>query len=191
MKLVEEMILAKGEVYPGEILKVDSFLNHQLDPMLYTEMGKEIARLFAADEITKILTIEASGIALALAAAQEMQVPAVFAKKNKTKNLAGDIYTTVVQSYTHGIAYGVMVAKKFIQPQDKILIVDDFLAKGAAMEGLISLVEQGGAQVVGCVAAIEKGFQDGGARLRERGYRVESLAIVESMSEHGLTFREQ
>ena len=185
MKLLEEMILAKGEVYPGEILKVDSFLNHQLDPMLYTEMGKEIARLFAADEITKILTIEASGIGIACVTAQAFQCPVVFAKKSKTKNIAGGVYTSRVQSYTHGVTYDVMVSRDYLGPEDHLLLIDDFLANGAALEGLLEIAAQAGARVVGAGIAIEKAYQPGGERIRSRGVRVESLARVRNMSEDG------
>lgn len=189
MKALEEKILKEGQVLPGNILKVGSFLNHQLDVDFLMEMGKEIARLFENDGITRILTVETSGIAIAMAAAAAMHLPVVFAKKHKTGNLSGELYTTVVHSYTHGVDYNIVVNSEYINKDDRVLIVDDFLANGKALLGLIDIVGQAGATVVGCSCAIEKGFQKGGDMLREQGYRVESLAIVESMDNSSLTFR--
>lgn len=189
MKALEEKILKEGQVLPGNILKVGSFLNHQIDADFMIEMGKEIARIFKDSGVNKILTIETSGIAIAMGAAVAMHVPMVFAKKNKSKNLGGEVFSTVVHSYTHGTDYTVVVAKEHLSADDKILIVDDFLANGKALLGLIDIVGQAGAKVVGCSCAIEKGFQKGGDNLRAEGIRVESLAIVESMSDTGLTFR--
>lgn len=189
MKALEEKILKEGQVLPGNILKVGSFLNHQLDVDFLMEMGKEIARLFENDSITRILTVETSGIAIAMAAAAAMHLPVVFAKKHKTGNLSGELYTTVVHSYTHGVDYNIVVNSEYINKNDRVLIVDDFLANGKALLGLIDIVGQAGATVVGCSCAIEKGFQKGGDMLREQGYRVESLAIVESMDNSSLTFR--
>ena len=189
MKALEEKILKEGTVLPGNILKVASFLNHKLDVDFIMEMGKEIARIFADEKITKILTVETSGIAIAMGAAAAMHVPVVFAKKHKSGNLSGRMYKTVVHSYTHGVDYTIVVSCEFLDENDKILIVDDFLANGKALNGLIDIVGQAGATVVGCSCAIEKGFQGGGDALREQGIRVESLAIVESMSDDSLTFR--
>lgn len=181
MKLLEERIRKDGTVRAGNILKVDSFLNHQIDVTLMNEMGKEFYRLFGGEGVTRILTIESSGIAIACIAAQYFQVPVVFAKKNKTKNLDGDLYCSEVASFTHGTVYHIVVSKKFITPQDRILLIDDFLAQGNALLGLKDLVEQAGATVVGAGIAVEKGFQVGGRHLRESGMRVESLAIVDDM----------
>lgn len=189
MKLLEEYIEKKGKLIGGNIVKVDCFLNHQVDPYLMHEMGKEIKRLYEGEEITKVLTIEASGIAIAIMAAMELNVPMVFAKKNATKNISGDVYNTTITSFTHGRDYDVRVAKEFLNKDDKILIIDDFLANGAALKGLISLVDQSGAKLVGCAIAIEKGFQDGGKKLREQGYRIESLAIIDGFTENGIIFR--
>jgi xanthine phosphoribosyltransferase len=189
MKALEEKILKEGTVLPGNILKVASFLNHQLDVDFIMEMGKEIARLFKGEEITKILTVETSGIAIAMGAAAEMHLPVVFAKKNKTGNLSGNMYKTVVHSYTHGVDYNIVVSCDFLKSDDKVLIIDDFLANGKALIGLIDIVNQAGATLVGCSTAIEKGFQGGGDSLRAEGIRVESLAIVDSMSDDSLTFR--
>ena len=179
MKKMEEKILAEGEILSGGVLKVGSFLNQQIDTKFMKEIGEEIAKLFDGEEITKILTIEASGIPIAVSAGFAMNLPVVYAKKNKSSNISGDVYSTVVQSFTHGNKNNVIVNKEFISPEDKILIVDDFLAHGSALTGLIEIVEMAGASVVGCVAAIEKGFQMGGDRLREKGYRIESLAIID------------
>lgn len=189
MKALEEKILKDGTVLPGNILKVGSFLNHQLDVDFLMEMGREIASLFKDDNVTKILTVETSGIAVAMAAAAAMHVPVVFAKKHKSSNISGNLYTTIVHSYTHNIDYNIVVDSEFLKSSDRILIVDDFLANGKALLGLIDIVNQAGAELVGCSCAIEKGFQKGGDMLREKGIKVESLAIVESMDETSLTFR--
>ena len=193
MQLLEERIRRDGVVRPGNILKVDSFLNHQMDIPLFCEMGREFKQLFMNEEITKILTIEASGIGIACIVAQYFQVPVVFAKKSKTKNIAGDVYTTRVESFTHGRVFDIIVSKQFLKPEDKILLIDDFLANGKALEGLAQLVKDAGATLVGAGIAIEKGFQVGGEILRQQGIRVESLAIVESMdAETGeIVFRQQ
>lgn len=189
MKALEEKILREGTVLPGNILKVGSFLNHQLDVGFIMEMGEEIARLFENSGATRILTIETSGIAIAVGAAAAMKLPVVFAKKNKSANLSDDLYKTVIHSYTHGTDYTVVVSKDFIKKGDKVLIIDDFLANGKALMGLIDIVKQAEAEVVGCSCAIEKGFQKGGDNLRAAGIRVESLAIVESMENGTVTFR--
>lgn len=181
MKLLEERIRQDGVVKEGNVLKVDSFLNHQMDIELFNEMGKEWARLFADRPITKILTVEASGIGIACVAAQHFHVPVVFAKKTQSLNIDGEVYSTKIQSFTHKKVYDVIVSKKFIKPEDHILIIDDFLANGCALEGLLQIVEDAGATVEGIGIAVEKGFQKGGDLIREKGVRVESLAIVESM----------
>ena len=190
MKELEEKILSEGTVLPGNILKVGSFLNHKVDALFIDKMGKEIARLFAEDDITKVLTIETSGIPIAFAAAVALKVPMVFAKKNKTGNLSGEFYRTKVHSYTHGNDYDMIVAKEYITSSDRILIVDDFLANGAALEGLIELISQAGAKAIGASCAIEKGFQGGGDRLRAAGLKVESLAVIDSMTDDSIVFRE-
>ena len=189
MKALEEKILKEGTVLPGNILRVGSFLNHQLDVKLLSEMGKELKNLYNDSGITKVLTIEASGIGIACVVARHFNVPVVFAKKNKTGNLGGEVYKTVVHSYTHGKDYDVVVSREFLDKDDRILIVDDFLANGKALLGLIDIVHQAGAELVGATCAIEQGFQHGGDKLREMGYRVESLAIVEKMGEDGIVFR--
>ncbi len=190
MKALEEKILKEGSVLPGNILKVGSFLNHRLDVDFIAEMGEEIARLFEGEKINKILTIETSGIAIAMGAALKMHLPVVFAKKNKSGNIGSDVYSTVVHSYTHGTDYTVVVSKEFLGPEDKLLIIDDFLANGKALIGLIDIINQAGAEVVGACCAIEKGFQKGGDNLREQGIRVKSLAIIDGMTDDGeITFR--
>lgn len=192
MHLLEERIRQDGIVRAGNVLKVDNFLNHQMDIDLFNEMGKELFRLFGKENVTKIVTIEASGIGIACIVAQYFHVPVVFAKKSESKNLDGDVYTSTVTSFTKGKVYDVRISKKYIQETDRILLIDDFLAKGNALLGLIDICEQAGATVVGAGIAIEKGFQEGGQMLRERGLRVESLAIVDSMDEDGtITFRPQ
>lgn len=191
MKALEEKIIREGTVLPGHILKVGSFLNHQLDVDFLMEMGKEIARLFENEKITRILTIETSGIPIAVCAAAYMHIPVVFAKKNKTGNISGELYKTVVHSYTHGTDYNVVVSKDFLKNNDNVIIIDDFLANGKALLGLIDIVGQAGATVAGCAIAIEKGFQKGGDSLREQGVRVESLAIIEDMDDTSITFRAQ
>ncbi len=191
MKALEDKILREGKVLPGHILKVGSFLNHRLDVDFLMEMGEEIDRLFGTCGINKILTIEASGIAIAMGAAIKMHVPVVFAKKNKSGNISGDVFSSVVHSYTHGTDNTIIVSREFLSPEDKVLIVDDFLANGKALLGLIDIVKQSGAEVLGCCCAIEKGFQQGGDKLRKEGVRVESLAIIDSMDDTSITFREQ
>lgn len=193
VRLLEERIQRDGVVKAEGVLKVDSFLNHQMDISLFNEMGAELKRLFADAPINKILTIEASGIGIAAIVAQHFGVPVVFAKKAQSINLDGEMYTTRIQSFTHGKIFNVIVSKKYIGPEDHVLIIDDFLANGCALDGLIEIVESAGATVEGIGIAIEKGFQPGGKSLRERGYRLESLAIVDAMDpETGkLVFREQ
>ena len=181
MQLLEERIRRDGKVKPGNVLKVDSFLNHQMDVELYNEMGKEFRRLFPSQEINKILTIEASGIGIACIAAQYFHVPVVFAKKSQSINLDGEQYVTKIESFTHKRVYEVIVAKKFLDRDDHVLIIDDFLANGCAAAGLIDLVKSAGATVEGVGIAVEKGFQEGGRLLRGKGVRVESLAIIDSM----------
>lgn len=181
MELLKRKIVEEGEVYEGNILKVDCFLNHQIDIPFMKEIGKEFHRLYKDADINKILTIEASGIAIGSMVAQEFGCPLVFAKKNKTKNIAGDVYVTPVESFTHGTTYNVMVSKRFLGKGDKVLIVDDFLAVGNALRGLIQMVKESGAELVGCGTVIEKGYQHGGDEIRAQGVRVESLAIIESM----------
>ena len=183
MQLLKERILKDGVVKPGNILKVDSFLNHQMDIRLFREIGKEFKRRFEGTEINKILTIEASGIGIACVVAQQFHVPVVFAKKTQTKNIAGDVYTSKVESYTHGRVYDIIVSKEFLGKGDKVLLIDDFLANGKALEGLAAVVEESGAELVGAGIVIEKGFQPGGDALRDQGVHLESLAIVESMDE--------
>lgn len=189
MKKMEEKILAEGRILPGGVLKVGTFLNQQIDIHFMREIGEEIAGLFKGEEITKILTIEASGIPIAVSAGFAMDLPVVYAKKNKSSNISGDVYSALVHSFTHGNNNNVIVGKEFISEGDRILIVDDFLAHGSALTGLIEITEQAGAAVVGCVAAIEKGFQMGGDSLREKGYRIESLAIIEEMTDTEIVFR--
>ncbi len=181
MELLEERIRRDGVVKSEGVLKVDSFLNHQMDIALFNEMGKELARLFADAPINKILTIEASGIGIAAIVAQHFNVPVVFAKKAQSINLDGEMFNTQVQSFTHQRIYNVIVSKKFLSADDHVLLIDDFLANGCALNGLIDLVEKAGATVEGIGIAVEKGFQPGGDDLRRRGYHLESLAIVESM----------
>ena len=192
MKYLEEKIIKDGVVKPGNILKVDNFLNHQIDVVTLNEMGKEFKRLFADKPINKILTIEASGIAIATMAVLHFDnAPVVFAKKAKSRNIDNDLYTSVVHSYTYGKDYTITVAKKFLSSDDHILIVDDFMALGNAMIGLLDVVKQSGATVEGIGIAIEKGFQPGGQRLRDMGYNLHSLAIVESMNENEIIFRHE
>ena len=181
MKALEERIRRDGVVKAGNVLKVDSFLNHQMDIDLFNEMGKEWARLFADRPITKILTVEASGIGIACVAAQHFHVPVVFAKKSQSVNIDGEVYSTKIESFTHKRVYDVIVSKKFIKPEDHILIIDDFLANGCALEGLLEIVREAGATAEGIGIAVEKGFQKGGDLIRAKGIRLESLAIVESM----------
>ena len=184
MQLLKDRIRKDGKIKEGNVLKVDSFLNHQMDVKLFhEEIGKEFKRRFADEEITKILTIEASGIGIACVAAEVFDVPVVFAKKTQTKNIAGDVYTTKVESFTHGRVYDIIVSKEFLGKGDKVLLIDDFLANGKALEGLAELVTKSGAELVGAGVVIEKGFQVGGDIIRSKGIHLESLAIVESMDE--------
>lgn len=190
MKLLIDRILKDGKVLPGDILKVDGFINHQMDVQLLDEIGKEFYRLYGNCEVTKILTIEASGIGIACFVARYFQVPLLFAKKSKSKNISDNVYSSQVASFTHGSVNTVVVSKEYLHPEDKVLIIDDFLAKGEALNGLIKIVEQAGATLVGTGTVIEKGYQGGGDALRAKGIRVESLAIVDSMSDDGsITFR--
>lgn len=179
MQLLKDRIRKDGKIKEGNVLKVDSFLNHQMDVKLFQEIGKEFKRRFEGEEITKILTIEASGIGIACVAAEVFDVPVVFAKKTQTKNIAGDVYTTKVESFTHGRVYDIIVSREFLGKGDKVLLIDDFLANGKALEGLAEL----GAELVGAGVVIEKGFQVGGDIIRSKGIHLESLAIVESMDE--------
>lgn len=189
MELLKSKILEYGKVLPNNILKVDSFLNHQVDINLLTEMGKEFAKLFADCNITKVLTIEASGIIIGGLTAQALGVPMLFAKKSQTKNLSTSVYSAKIMSYTHGKVYDIFVSKEYLNEKDRVLIIDDFLANGEALRGLMSLVEQAGAKMCGCGIAIEKGFQGGGDMMRMQGIRVESLAIIDEMTDNSLTFR--
>lgn len=190
MQLLKERILKDGVVKPGNVLKVDSFLNHQMDIDLINEIGKEFRRRFPSDKITKILTIEASGIGIACIVAQYFNVPVVFAKKTQSINIDGDVYSTKIESFTHKRTYDVILSKKFLSKDDHVLILDDFLANGCALLGLIDIVQEAGATIEGAGIVIEKGMQDGGKKIREKGIHLESLAIVESMTDTGLTFKE-
>ena len=190
MKALEEKIDREGLVFPGNILKVGSFLNHQLDVDFLMEMGAEIKRLFENDGVNKIVTIEASGIAIAVAAAAQMHVPVVFAKKTKTSNLNGESYTSKVHSFTHNKDYDIVISKQFLNKEDCVLLVDDFLAVGNALNGLIDIVGQAGAKLAGAAIAIEKGFQGGGDALRSKGIKVESLAIIDSMQDDKVIYRQ-
>ena len=183
MELLKERIRKDGVVKGTDVLKVDSFLNHQMDISLFEEIGKEFRRLYDGCGVNKILTIEASGIGIACVTAQFFHCPVVFAKKTQTRNIAGDVYTTQVQSFTHGRIYDVIMSKQFLGPEDRVLVIDDFLANGAALDGLIDIIHQSGATLVGAGICVEKAFQPGGQRLREAGIRVESLARVKSMDE--------
>ena len=190
MQLLKERILKDGVVKPGNVLKVDSFLNHQMDIDLINEIGKEFRRRFPSDKITKILTIEASGIGIACIVAQYFNVPVVFAKKAQSINIDGDVYSTKIESFTHKRTYDVILSKKFLTEDDHVLILDDFLANGCALLGLIDIVQEAGATIEGAGIVIEKGMQDGGKQIREKGIHLESLAIVESMTDKELTFKE-
>ncbi len=185
MRLLEERILKDGKVRPGSVLKVDGFLNHQMDVNLFMDLAKLWHDAFGHDNVNKILTIEASGIGLACIAGLVFDCPVVFAKKSKTKNIDGSLYKTTVESFTHGNIYDVIVSRDYLLPSDRVLIIDDFLANGAALDGLCDLVHQSGATVVGAGIAVEKCFQPGGRRLRERGLRIESLARVKAMHDDG------
>ena len=189
MKALEQKILREGTVLEGDVLKVGSFLNQQIDTGFLLEMADEVCRIYAGEMITKILTIEASGIALAVAVAAKMNCKTVFAKKNKTSNVSGEVFSAKVHSYTHGADFLISVPEDYLRADDKVLIIDDFLANGAALTGLIDIVNQAGARVVGCTCAIEKGYQGGGDRLRKAGYRIESLAVIEKMSPGNIEFR--
>ena len=193
MNFLEERILRDGIVKEGNVLKVDSFLNHQMDISLFEQMGEEFKKRFAGKEINKIVTIEASGIGIACVVAKYFNVPVVFAKKSKSINIEGDMYVAEVESFTHKCKNQVIVSKKFLSPEDKVLIIDDFLANGCALQGLISIITEAGASVERIVIAIEKGFQMGGKLIRNLGYQLESLAIVDSMNADTkeIVFREQ
>ena len=193
MKLLEERIKKDGIVKKGNILKVDGFLNHQMDVELFDEMGKEFKRLFADAPITKILTIEASGIGIACVVAQSFHVPVVFAKKAKSLNIDGEVFTSKVESFTHKRVYDIIVSKKFLTPEDHVLVIYDFLANGCAVMGLIDLINDSGATLEGVGIAVEKGFQTGGKMIREKGIHLESLAIVDCMNDETgeIFFREQ
>ena len=190
MELLKERIRKDGVVKEGNVLKVDRFLNHQMDVKLFREIGKEFKKRFEGEDINKILTIEASGIGIACVVAEIFDVPVVFAKKTQTKNIAGDVYTTKVESFTHGRVYDIIVSKEFLGEGDRVLLIDDFLANGKALEGLAKLVKDSGAELIGAGVVIEKGFQHGGQEIRDMGIRLESLAIVDSMTDDSLTFRD-
>lgn len=190
MELLKQKILKDGTVKPGNVLKVDSFLNHQMDIQLINEIGKEFKRRFADADITKILTIESSGIGIASITAQYFNVPVVFAKKAQSINLDGDMYATKVESFTHKRIYDVIISKKFLNKEDRVLLIDDFLANGCALLGLVELVKEANATIVGAGIVIEKGFQNGGKLIRDMGIHLESLAIIKSMSDDTLVFEE-
>ncbi|QZY54784.1 xanthine phosphoribosyltransferase [Crassaminicella profunda] len=189
MKLLQEKIKAEGEVLSETILKVDSFLNHQIDAKLMLEIGKEFANLFKDEKITKVITIEVSGIAPAMAAAAYLDVPLVFAKKTKSVTMDENVYSSDVVSFTKGVTNTIQIAKKFIDKKDKILIIDDFLASGNALVALNKIIKESGATLVGAGIVIEKGFQKGGEKLRKEGFKIESLAIVEKMGKDGIVFK--
>lgn len=194
LKLLEDRIVKDGIVKPGNVLKVDSFLNHQMDISLFNDMGKEFKRLFNDTPINKILTIEASGIGIACVAAQYFDnVPVVFAKKSQTVNIDGEVYSTKIESFTHKRVYDVIISKKYLSSKDHVLIIDDFLANGCALNGLLDIAQKAGATVEGVGIAVEKGFQRGGELIRQKGMRVESLAIIESMDADSgnIVFKEQ
>lgn len=189
MLALEQKILNEGTVLEGNVLKVGSFLNQQLDVDFLVEIGKEIDRIYKNDDVTKLLTVESSGIAVAVAAGTVMHLPVVFAKKNKTSNISGEIYSSMVHSYTHNTDYKIVVSKDYLSADDRVVIVDDFLANGKALEGLIDIVNQAGATLVGATCVIEKGFQGGGDSLRAKGIRVESLAVIDEMNLEQIKFR--
>lgn len=189
MKALEEKILKEGTVLDGDVLKVGSFLNQQIDTDFLFEIGNEVKRIYSGLNVNKILTVEASGIALAVAAGMVMRVPVVFAKKSATSNVSGKCYSTVVHSYTHNTDYNIQVPVDYLNKTDRIVIVDDFLANGKALNGLIDIISQSGATLLGATCAIEKAFQGGGDKLREKGVMVESLAVIEKMSPQGIAFR--
>ena len=188
MQLMEEKILSEGAVLPGGVLKVGSFLNQRIDIQFLREIGREIARLYAGERVNKVLTVEASGIAIAAAAALELEVPMVFAKKHKTSNVDGSVLSAPVHSFTHNTDYNIMVSRDYLGPRDRVLLVDDFLANGAALQGLLELCRAAGAEIAGAAIAIEKVFQGGGEKLREAGIRVESLAKIASMEDGRIVF---
>lgn len=188
MKLLEERILSEGRILPGGILKVDGFLNHRIDPILTRTMAGELKRLFEGEGVNKILTVEASGIALGIMTADAFGCPLVFAKKTRSSNISRNVYSCEVESFTHGVKNTVLVSREYLSETDKVLVVDDFLATGAALRGLRNLVEQAGGKVVGCGIAIEKVFQGGGNELRAEGLRIESLAKIAAMDENSITF---
>ena len=193
MNFLEERIMKDGVVKEGNILKVDSFLNHQMDVKLFKQMGEEFKRRFAGKNINKIITIEASGIGIACIVAECFDVPVVFAKKSQSVNIDGDVYSAEVESFTHKCKNQVLISKKFVYPEDHVLIIDDFLANGCALQGLISIVNQAGGTVEGIGIAVEKGFQQGGQIIRNLGYQLESLAIVDGMNaaDGSINFREE
>ena len=188
MEALEKRILSEGKILPGGILKVDGFLNHRIDPQLSYDMAMELKRLYEGAEVNKILTIEASGIAMGIMTAYVFGCPLIFAKKSRTKNISGDVWSTEVESFTHGNTNTVIVSRQYLGPEDRVLIVDDFLATGAALKGLKALVEQAGGTVVGAGIAIEKAFQSGGDELRAQGMRVESLARIACMTDDSIEF---
>lgn len=190
MQLLKDAIVERGRVKDGQVLKVDAFLNHQMDVELLNEIGKAFYDYFKDMGVTKILTIEASGIGIACIAAQYFHVPVVFAKKSQSRNIDGEVYTTKVTSFTHQRNYDVIVSKKFLSPEDRVLMIDDFLAKGSALVGLIELIRQSGASIVGAGIAIEKGFDEGGNAVRSQGVKVHSLATIEYMDENRIVFKD-
>lgn len=190
MKMLEERILKDGKIKPGNVLKVDGFINHRIDVPFVSELGREFYRRFENDGVTKILTIEASGIGIACLTAEHFGVPVVFAKKSRTSNISNDVYTARVDSFTHGTTCDIIVSKEFLSPSDRVLIIDDFLALGNALVGLREITLQAGATLVGAGILIEKAFQSGGRMLREQGMRIESLARIASMTDTGITFVE-
>ncbi len=190
MKMLEERILKDGKIKPGNVLKVDGFINHRIDVPFVSELGREFYRRFENDGVTKILTIEASGIGIACLTAEHFGVPVVFAKKSRTSNISNDVYTARVDSFTHGTTCDIIVSKEFLSPSDRVLIIDDFLALGNALVGLREITLASGATLVGAGILIEKAFQSGGRMLREQGMRIESLARIASMTDTGITFVE-
>ncbi len=190
MKLLEERILKDGKIKPGNVLKVDGFINHQIDVPFVSELGREFYRRFKDDNVTKILTIEASGIGIACLTAEHFGVPVVFAKKSRTSNISKDVYTARVDSFTHGTTCDIIVSKEYLTPSDRVLIIDDFLALGNALVGLREITLASGATLIGAGILIEKSFQTGGKMLREQGMRIESLARIASMTDTGITFIE-
>ena len=190
MKLLEERILKDGKIKPGNVLKVDGFINHQIDVPFVSELGREFYRRFKDDNVTKILTIEASGIGIACLTAEHFGVPVVFAKKSRTTNISNDVYTARVDSFTHGTTCDIIVSKEYLTPSDRVLIIDDFLALGNALVGLREITLASGATLIGAGILIEKSFQTGGKMLREQGMRIESLAKIASMTDTGITFAE-